>query len=59
MGKLVGVLQNGTLAQMSAPQALYHHPATPELANFVGEAVFLPGCCRAWQSAVCAGASWI
>ena len=43
MGKLVGVLQNGTLAQMSAPQALYHYPATPELANFVGAAVFFPG----------------
>ena len=43
MGRHVGVLQNGVLAQMSEPQALYHHPATPELANFVGAAVFFPG----------------
>jgi iron(III) transport system ATP-binding protein len=43
MGQLVGVLQNGKVAQISAPQALYHHPASPELANFVGAAVFFPG----------------
>jgi iron(III) transport system ATP-binding protein len=43
MGAKVGVLQNGVLAQMSAPQALYHQPATPALANFVGAAVFFPG----------------
>jgi len=43
MGAEVGVLQNGVLAQMSAPQALYHQPLTPELANFVGAAVFFPG----------------
>ncbi len=43
MGLQVGVLQNGVLAQMSAPQDLYHQPATPALANFVGAAVFLPG----------------
>jgi iron(III) transport system ATP-binding protein len=43
MGAQVGVLQNGVLAQMSKPQALYRHPATPELANFVGAAVFFPG----------------
>ncbi len=43
MGAQVGVLQNGVLAQMSAPQALYHQPLTPELANFVGAAVFFPG----------------
>jgi iron(III) transport system ATP-binding protein len=43
MGAKVGVLQNGVLAQMSEPQALYHQPATPELANFVGAAVFFPG----------------
>jgi iron(III) transport system ATP-binding protein len=43
MGAEVGVLQNGVLAQMSKPQALYHYPATPELANFVGAAVFFPG----------------
>jgi iron(III) transport system ATP-binding protein len=43
MGARVGVMQRGTLAQLSTPEALYRRPATPELAAFVGEAVFLPG----------------
>ena len=43
MGQLVGVLQNGILAQYSAPEALYRQPVSQELANFVGAAVFFPG----------------
>ncbi len=43
MGSRVGVMQRGVLAQFSAPAELYRRPATPELAAFVGEAVFLPG----------------
>jgi iron(III) transport system ATP-binding protein len=43
MGQRVGVLQNGRLAQISAPEALYRQPVSPELANFVGAAVFFPG----------------
>jgi len=43
MGALVGVLQAGRLAQLSAPEALYRRPATPGVANFVGDAVFCPG----------------
>lgn len=43
MGTFVGVLRQGTLAQLSAPQALYHRPVTADLANFVGEALFFPG----------------
>jgi iron(III) transport system ATP-binding protein len=43
MGEAVGVLQAGRLAQMSAPAELYRHPASAALANFVGDAVFLPG----------------
>ncbi len=43
MGALVGVLQGGDLAQLSAPEALYRHPATPGVANFVGDAVFCEG----------------
>jgi iron(III) transport system ATP-binding protein len=43
MGALVGVLQAGVLAQMSPPERLYRQPASAALANFVGEAVFLPG----------------
>ncbi|HTQ70039.1 MAG TPA: ABC transporter ATP-binding protein [Acidocella sp.] len=43
MGRLVGVLQHGQLAQMSTPEVLYHHPASPDVADFVGDAVFTPG----------------
>jgi iron(III) transport system ATP-binding protein len=43
MGSLVGVLQNGVLAQMSAPEALYRRPASEGVANFVGDAVFVAG----------------
>jgi iron(III) transport system ATP-binding protein len=43
MGQRVGVLQQGVLVQMSAPESLYRRPANPALANFVGEAVLLSG----------------
>jgi iron(III) transport system ATP-binding protein len=43
MGALVGVLLAGKLAQLSAPEALYRRPATPGVANFVGDAVFCHG----------------
>ncbi|MDE8347737.1 MAG: ABC transporter ATP-binding protein, partial [Acidocella sp.] len=43
MGAMVGVLQNGRLAQMSTPEFLYRHPVSPALANFVGDAIFTPG----------------
>jgi len=43
MAAQVGVLQAGILAQMSPPERLYRQPATASLANFLGEAVFLPG----------------
>jgi iron(III) transport system ATP-binding protein len=43
MGGQVGVLQAGHLAQISAPEILYREPASPDLANFVGEAVLLAG----------------
>jgi iron(III) transport system ATP-binding protein len=43
MGSLVGVLQNGVLAQMSAPEALYRRPVDKHVADFVGDAVFVEG----------------
>jgi len=43
MGARIGVLQAGHLAQFSPPAVLYRAPASPSLAQFVGEAVFLPG----------------
>lgn len=43
MADRVGVLNNGSLEQLAAPEALYHTPATRFVADFVGEADFLPG----------------
>jgi iron(III) transport system ATP-binding protein len=43
MGAEVGVLQAGSLAQISAPERLYRQPASAGLAAFLGDTVFLPG----------------
>lgn len=43
MGGQVGILQAGRLAQLSTPQTLYRQPASADLANFIGDAVLLPG----------------
>jgi iron(III) transport system ATP-binding protein len=39
----VGVLNRGRLEQLATPHTVYHHPATPFVAEFVGAADFLPG----------------
>jgi iron(III) transport system ATP-binding protein len=39
----VGVLHGGRLQQLGPPTTIYHHPATPFVAAFVGAADFLPG----------------
>ncbi|HUF93999.1 MAG TPA: ABC transporter ATP-binding protein [Candidatus Limnocylindria bacterium] len=39
----VGVLNRGRLEQLGPPETIYHHPATPFVAEFVGAADFLPG----------------
>jgi len=39
----VGVLSRGRLEQLAPPETIYHHPATPLVAEFVGAADFLPG----------------
>ena len=39
----VGVLNHGRLEQLGSPETIYHHPATPFVAEFVGAADFLPG----------------
>jgi iron(III) transport system ATP-binding protein len=49
MGAQVGVLQNGELTQLCAPETLYRAPASPALANFIGDAVFAPGLARNGQ----------
>jgi iron(III) transport system ATP-binding protein len=43
MADRVGVLNRGSLEQLSAPETLYHTPATRFVADFVGQADFVPG----------------
>lgn len=43
LADLVGVLNQGRLEQLASPETLYHQPATPFVAAFVGAADFLPG----------------
>ena len=42
-GDEVGVLRDGRLVQVAAPEVLYRAPADLRVARFVGEAVVLPG----------------
>jgi iron(III) transport system ATP-binding protein len=46
VGDQVAVLRDGLLVQVASPRVLYHAPADPELARFVGEAVLLRGVAR-------------
>ena len=39
----VGVLNHGRLEQIGSPEGIYHRPATPFVAEFVGAADFIPG----------------
>jgi putative spermidine/putrescine transport system ATP-binding protein len=39
----VGVMQNGRLEQVDTPEAVYRHPATPFVAEFVGAMNRVPG----------------
>jgi iron(III) transport system ATP-binding protein len=43
MGRQVAVLRQGKLVQVASPEMLYRHPVDAELAQFVGEAVLIPG----------------
>ncbi|MCP9963727.1 ABC transporter ATP-binding protein [Streptomyces somaliensis] len=40
---VVAVLREGRVAQCATPEDLYHRPADPWLASFVGDAVLVPG----------------
>jgi iron(III) transport system ATP-binding protein len=53
MGIEVAVLRDGVLAQVAAPEELYRRPVDASLAQFVGEAVLLPGTASA-GFAICA-----
>jgi len=43
MADRVAVLNNGRLEQFDTPEAIYHMPSTPFVADFVGQADFIPG----------------
>ncbi|MCI0438839.1 MAG: ABC transporter ATP-binding protein, partial [Chloroflexi bacterium] len=46
MADMVGVMANGRLEQLDAPDAIYHRPATPSVARLVGTCDFLRGVIR-------------
>ena len=43
IGDRVGVLYDGRLEQLDTPETIYHRPASPFVAEFVGAAIFVPG----------------
>ena len=43
MADRIAVLNEGRLEQMASPEHIYHMPATPFVADFVGQADFIPG----------------
>ena len=43
MADRIAVLNHGRLEQVEAPETIYHIPSTPFVADFVGQADFLPG----------------
>jgi iron(III) transport system ATP-binding protein len=43
MADSIAVLNQGHLEQLDSPELVYHMPATPFVADFVGQADFLPG----------------
>jgi iron(III) transport system ATP-binding protein len=43
MADRIAVLNNGRLEQFDTPEAIYHTPATPFVADFVGQADFISG----------------
>lgn len=43
MADRIAVLNQGRLEQVDVPETLYHMPSTPFVADFVGQADFLPG----------------
>jgi iron(III) transport system ATP-binding protein len=55
MGMEVAVLRNGALVQVAAPEELYRRPIDAALAQFVGEAVLLPGIASAGFAACALG----
>jgi len=43
MADRIAVLNHGVLEQIDSPELIYHVPSTPFVADFVGQADFIPG----------------
>ena len=43
MADKIGMMAHGTLQQWDSPQNLYRHPATPDVAAFIGQGAWLNG----------------
>jgi iron(III) transport system ATP-binding protein len=43
MADKIGVLNSGRVEQLDSPEVIYHTPSTPFVADFAGQADFLPG----------------
>jgi iron(III) transport system ATP-binding protein len=43
MADRIAVLNDGRLDQLDTPEEIYHRPSTPFVADFVGQADFIPG----------------
>jgi iron(III) transport system ATP-binding protein len=43
MADKIGVLNSGRVEQLDSPEIIYHTPSTPFVADFAGQADFLPG----------------
>lgn len=54
MADKVGVLACGTMQQWGAPHSVYHNPANPVVADFVGEGTLLKGTVTGAGSVECA-----
>lgn len=46
----IAVLMEGKVLQLASPQQLYHQPASRAVAEFIGDANFLPGFARGYQA---------
>ena len=44
LGDQVGVIINGQLLQIGTPYDVYHEPSCRDVADFIGDGVFIPGC---------------
>jgi iron(III) transport system ATP-binding protein len=53
MADRIVVMDSGYIAQVGAPRAVYQHPGTPFVANFIGVMNFLPGVVMASDEVRC------